>query len=83
MSNDPEKTVWGISPLGGNAAEGSATGEIQGVPLFWDDRVSNYISEQAIEELDDRDLSLALAEDFNNQEKFRQRAGYTKDGTRS
>ncbi len=90
MSKDPEQTIYGKSPLGGNSVEGTTDGcaavrdsEIQGVPLFWDDRVKAYISEQAVEELDDRDLTLSRADDFNSEEEFRVKAGFTKDGTRS
>ena len=90
--NDPEQVVFGKSPLGGNSVEGTNSGDdmaavkttaIQGVPLFYDARVNNFISEQAIEELDDRDISLQKADVFNRSEEFRQKAGYTKDGTRS
>jgi hypothetical protein len=82
---DPEKNVYGISPLGGNSVEGTASGmaevrdtSVQGVPLFWDERVNQFISEQAIEELDDRDISLERAEDFEREESFRQRVGFRK-----
>ena len=75
-----ENTVYGTSPLGGNCSE---DGVIKGVPLKWDSRVQAYISEQAIEELDDRDLSLIAAEEFNKNEEFRQKAGFSKDATRS
>ncbi len=90
MGTNPEEIVYGISPLGGNSIEGTGAGmaevrdtEEQGVPLFWDDRVSAFISEQAIEELDDRDISLAAADNFNEEEEFRMKAGYTNDATRS
>ncbi len=87
---NPEKTIWGNSPLGGNSVEGTTDGfaavrdtAVQGVPLFWDDRVSNYISEQAVQDLDDRDQSLAYASEFDMNEEFRVKVGYTKDGTRT
>ena len=83
---DPDKTVFGRSPLGGNSVEGTADGfapvrdsSIQGVPLFFDDRVDNFISEQAVEELDDRELSLLGAEEFNREEEFRIKAGFKKE----
>ena len=75
-----ENTIYGKSPLGGNCSEG---GVIKGVPLFWDSRVQAYISEQAIEELDDRDLSIVAAEQFNKNEEFLAKAGFSKDATRS
>jgi len=90
MKWEKAKNAFGISPLGGNSVEGTADDmaavrdtSIQGVPLFWDDRVQTYISELAIEELDDRDISLARQEEFNMGEEFRQKAGYTRDSTRS
>lgn len=93
MSKDPKKTVtgindreaWGISPFGGNSVEGTGDGmaavrdtAVQGVPLFYDSRVDNFISEQAIEELDDREASLIQAEQFNEEEEFRTKAGYRR-----
>ena len=84
-SVDPEKNVFGVSPLGGNSVEGtnSASAEvrdtdIQGVPLFWDERVKAYISEQAIEELNGRDISLAAAEEYRREDQFRSKAGITR-----
>ena len=83
---DPERTVFGKSPLGGNSVEGTANGfaavrntEVQGVPLFYDERVDNFISEQAIDNLDDRDISLIAAEEFEKDEEFRKKAGFTKE----
>jgi len=83
MGSDPEKNVYGNSPLGGNSVEGTQDGfadvkttEIQGVPLFYDPRVDNFISEQAIDDLDDRDSSLFRSRDFRREEEFRAKAGY-------
>src|SRR3990167_446557 len=85
MKNNPEDIVFDISPLGGNGVEGTVTGfaevrdtSVHSVPLFWDDRVKAYISEQAIEELDDKDLSEKQAEIFNKEEEFRMKAGYKR-----
>ena len=79
---DPEQNVWGKSPLGGNSVEGTADGfaavrntEVQGVPLFYDERVDKFISEQAIETLNDRDISLIAAEEFEREEEFRIKIG--------
>ena len=78
-----ENNVFGISPLGGNSVEGTGDGmaavrdtAIQGVPLFYDARVGAYISEQAIEELDDREISEQKARIHQEEEEFRQKAGY-------
>jgi hypothetical protein len=82
MYRDPQQTVFGISPLGGNSVEGTGAGmaeirdtTIQGVPLFYDRRVNAYISELAISELDDRDTSLARNEEARKEEEFRTKAG--------
>lgn len=71
-SSDPEKTVFGVSPLGGNSVEGA---NIHGVPLFWDERVKAYISEQAVDELNDRDVGLLAAEEHRREEEFQTKAG--------
>ncbi len=81
-SSNPEDTVFGISPLGGNSVEGTADGfaevrstATEGVPLVWDDRVHAYISEQAKEELDDRDIAELAREEHQNELNFMERAG--------
>lgn len=86
MGRDPEENVFGNSPLGGNSVEGTVTGmaevrstDIQGVPLVYDHRVGAFISEQAVDELNDRDISSARAEEFNREEEFRQKAGFRKE----
>lgn len=78
-----ENNVFGLSPLGGNSAEGTGDGmaeirntEVQGVPLFFDSRVGAYISEQAIQELDDKEVSEEKARIFQEEQDFRQKAGY-------
>ena len=74
-SISPEENVFGLSPLGGNSVDGST---IEGVPLVWDDRVKAYISEQAVEELDDRDISLARRAEEEKEQSFLQKIGYRK-----
>jgi hypothetical protein len=83
LSCNPEENVFGISPLGGNSAEGTGSGlaevrdtAVQGVPLVFDRRVGNFISEQAVDELDDRDISLARADEFQREESFMVKAGF-------
>ena len=83
MRPEPLTPIFGLSPLGGNCLEGSASGDVEGVTLVFDIRVNTYISHQAVEELDDRDLALLKQEQYNDEEEFRFRAGYTTDGTRS
>ena len=82
---DFEQNVFGTSPLGGNSVEAAGDGmaairdtSVQGVPLVYDHRVKTYISEQAQEELDDRDITLDMAKEFEQEESFRQRVGYRK-----
>ena len=74
-SISPEENVFGLSPLGGNSVDGST---MEGVPLVWDDRVKAYISEQAVEELDDRDISLARRAEEEKEQSFLQKIGYRK-----
>ena len=74
-SISPEENVFGLSPLGGNSVDGST---IEGVPLVWDERVKAYISEQAVEELDDRDISLARRAEEEKEQSFLQKIGYRK-----
>lgn len=78
-----ENTVFGVSPLGGNSVEGTGDGmaevrdtETQGVPLVWDPRVQAYISEQAVMELDDKDISEEKRRIAQEEEDFRNKAGY-------
>lgn len=74
-SINPEDNVFGKSPLGGNSTDGANT---EGVPLFWDNRVNAYISEQSIDELNDRDISLARRDQENKEQEFLQKIGYRK-----
>lgn len=80
-----DDNVHGLSPLGGNSIEGTSTGaaeirdtSVQGVPLFWDYRAQAYISEQAIEELNDRDISEARRSEENKEQEFLTKIGYRK-----
>ena len=79
MSRDNHKgfpeTVYGLSPLGGNAIEGS---EVKGVPLVYDARVGAYISEQAVEELNDHDAGDELRLHDEDEQAFRKNAGFIK-----
>lgn len=75
--------MFGVSPLGGNSVEGTGDGmaevrdtETQGVPLVWDPRVQAYISEQAVMELDDKDISEEKRRIAQEEEDFRNKAGY-------
>jgi len=69
----PEDTVFGLSPLGGNSTDGT---EVQGVPLFWDERAQAFISEQAVQELDDRDIANMARAEYEREDSFRQQAGF-------
>ena len=77
--------VSGISPLGGNSVEGTSSGmaevrdtDTQAVPLVYDYRVGSYISEQAQQELDDRDDDLIREDEFRREEEFRSKIGYRR-----
>lgn len=80
-----EENVFGLSPLGGNSVEGTGSGlaevrdtDVQGVPLVFDSRVNSYISEQAVDELNDRDISLAARAEEEKEQEFLLKAGYRK-----
>ena len=78
-----EHNVFGTSPLGGNSVEGTGDGmaavrdtDVQGVPLFWDSRVGAYISEQAQQELDDKEITEQKHRIWQEEQDFRNKAGY-------
>ena len=78
-------TAWGISPLGGNSVEGTGTpnaevrdSSVQAVPLVYDPRVGNFISEQAVDDLDDRDDSIYKAKRWEKEAAWRAKAGVRK-----
>lgn len=80
-----KENVVGISPLGGNAIEGTVTGfaEVRNtateeVPLFYDSRVGSFISEQAIDELDDKDDSDAKRIAHQREDEFRAKIGFKR-----
>lgn len=82
---DVDFPAWGLSPLGGNAQEGTASGfaeirstEIMGVPLEYDPVSGEYVSKLALIEQADREDALLLAEKFNEDEAFRQKAGFRR-----
>ena len=68
-------TIVGISPLGGNSSE---DGEIQAVPLVYSEEVGAYISEQAQEEIEDREMTEIQREADEEEEEFRAKAGFRK-----
>ena len=77
--------AWGISPLGGNAREGTATGfaairnaELMGVPLEYDPDSGEYVSKLSVIEQEDKRHALALAEKTREDESFRNRAGFRR-----
>ena len=82
---DPKEITVGISPLGGNGAEGTRAGfapirdtSVLYVPLFFDSRVGCYISEQGIDDLDDIDDSAQKRIEFQKEESFRARVGFRR-----
>lgn len=82
---NPEFPVFGISPLGGNSVEATGpthapvtTTEVQAVPLVYDDRVGECISDLAKMELDDRDFAERKARVYQEQSEFYAAAGYVK-----
>ena len=83
-SSNKDFPAWGESPLGGNGQEGTASGFAPvrntaqfGVPLEYDHRAGAHISKLAKQELDDKEDALRLAEKTQDDESFRQKAGFT------
>lgn len=87
-------TAWGISPLGGNSVEGTVPGcapirdvdasgnpLVEEVPLEYDHRVGNFISEQGVDDLDDKDITIARSKDWNRDAEWRAKAGIKKSIT--
>ena len=75
-------TAWGISPLGGNSIEGTGPSSApvrematQEVPLEYDPRVGNFISEQGVDDLDDKDITIMRAKKWNRDQEWRAKAG--------
>jgi len=80
-----KETAWGISPLGGNSIEGTTphsaevrSSAVQEVPLIFDPRVGSFVSEQAIDDLDDRDISIVRAKRWERDASWRAKAGIKK-----
>jgi len=78
-------TAWGISPLGGNSVEGTGPSNapvrevaVQEVPLVYDPRVGNFISEQGTDDLDDKDITIIRAKDWERDAAWRAKAGIKK-----
>lgn len=83
--NNLEFPVHGVSSLGGNAVEATGSSRaaitddsVQAVPLVWDERVQEYISELAKMELDDEDITLRRQKEFQEEEEWRAKVGYVK-----
>lgn len=83
--NDVDFPAWGLSPLGGNAQEGTADGfaavrttGLIGVPLYLDPATGEYVSKLAIIEQEDKDHARILAEVTRKDESFRKQAGFTR-----
>lgn len=78
-------TPWGLSPKGGNAKEVTSSGfapvretDIQGVPLVEDPESGAFISKLALQEQEDREAAINLAEKWNQDEEFRNQAGFRR-----
>ena len=76
---------WGISPKGGNALEVTSSGfapvrdtEEQGVDLYLDPESGAYVSKLAIWEQEDREHAIKLAEKWNDDQEFRNQAGFKR-----
>lgn len=77
--------AWGVSPKGGNAREVTSSGfapvrntEILGVPLYEDPESGAFVSKLAIQEQEDRQAAINLAEKWNDDQEFRNQAGFQR-----
>jgi len=79
--------AWGLSPKGGNAQEVTGPGtafapvrntDMQGVPLYLDPESGAFVSKLAIQEQEDRAAAINLAEKWNEDQEFRNQAGFTR-----
>lgn len=80
-----KETAWGISPLGGNSIEGTSPSSapvretsVEEVPLVYDPRVGNFISEQGVDDLDDKDITIMRAKRWDRDAQWRAMAGIKK-----
>ena len=81
-----KETAWGISPLGGNSIEGTdgpdnapvRESAVQEVPLVYEPRVGNFVSEQGVDDLDDKDESIRKAKRWERDAAWRAKAGIIK-----
>lgn len=80
-SDTSDFPLVGISPLGGNAVEGTATGFAPirstgtiDAPLL--DTEYGFVSAQALQEQEDKKHARELAEVTNGEEAFRRKAGF-------
>ena len=87
MHKESSKTddfpVFGISPQGGNAKEGTADGyaeirntDMMDVPLVYDEITNTWISKLARQENEDRREHIQKDRDFRDREALLNRAGF-------
>lgn len=78
---------WGLSPKGFNAKEATGPGtafapvrntEVMGVPLILDPESGAYVSKHAVQEQEYREAAINLAEKWNEDEEFRNQAGFQR-----
>lgn len=73
------EVIMGKSPLGGSSVDENIDGDsVPEVPLVYDARVDAYVSEQAVEELDDREITEERQKISEDEEAFRLNAGYRR-----
>lgn len=77
--------VFGISPLGCNAVEGTSDADadirdtaVHGVPLVYDDITGEYVAEIAKQEQEDRLVDLRNSQGHTEEQQFLGQAGFVQ-----
>jgi len=83
MNRDPEKSVQGFSPLGGNAVEGTTDADaevrdtgVRDVPLVYDPFTGEYVAEHRAQEQIDDEVSRDKARQSEEEIEFLHKAGF-------
>ena len=86
MDNDFPEVIFGLSPAGGNAVEGTSDADAEvrdttkrGIPLVYYAPLNSYISEQRMLELESEEESLETAQEHRDEEEFLTKAGFKRN----
>lgn len=85
MGRNPEDVIIGISPLGGNAVEGTSDADadvrdtsIREVPLVFDPFTGTYVAEHRAVDMENDEVSLEEARNHQDELEFLAKAGFQK-----